>query len=208
MKINDIFANVASRKIVEHPFHLYVRDDKPVTLQGWIFSELVVAGVGEALQSTGLTWIWESTRTGPPIADSDENSTPEHRDRQVLAPGSVATLQEDLLEKNIHGFRRFVALYGGDAAVVTLTEDDDLRAEVDAFAAGKKSVIKCLVVQFGDVAADVIYFVPNERSVVDPLFHNFGIPPLEAVFSLRYKEMQGEDLETVIKYLSCAEHEH
>jgi hypothetical protein len=208
MSLFNFFNGSKNKTATEQPFRLYVREGKPVALQGWFFNEATIASLLSSLSSAGLTWIWESTRTGPPQIVERAEPSPEHRERQIFSPELLTLLQDDLLEKNIHGFRRFVALYGGSKKIELLTSDDDLRSEVERFTSGKDSLISVLVVQLGDVAADVIYFNINDNQTVAVLLTAFGIPPLAAIYHSNYKEMNGEELETVIGYLSCAEHDH
>jgi len=207
VKFFDVFAKRSHKNVRDEPFRLYVREDKPAALQGWIFTPTITATLGSSLFETGLTWIWESTRTGPPLV-ATEDDNPEHRSRQYLVPDSLPQLEGDLLELNLHGFRRFVALYGGSEAILSKGSDDDLRFEVESFAAGKSSVLSMIIVQLGDVAADVIYLNLTDTVIADRLLPKLGIPPIADVHRSPYKEMKGEELETVMGYFSCAEHDH
>jgi hypothetical protein len=208
MNLFDKLSGRSQKNTVDQSFRLYSRDDKPVALQGWFFAESVVSKIEVALAETGLAWIWESTRTGPPLSTDEEESQPEHRARQVLTDDLIPLIKADLVERNLHGFRRFVALYGGTKDLLSLIEDDDLKREVDAFATGKQSALSILIVQMGDVAADIIYFVQTENPFINTFLTNLGAPAVSEVPKLRYREMNGEELETVIGYLSCTEHDH
>lgn len=190
------------------PFLFYVRDGKPAAVQGWFFSDPVLSSIGKSLENSGLSWLWESTRTGPAIEGTDDTVNPEHRTRQLVSAELLPTLEKDLSEKNIHGFRRFVALYGGSEKIAQVESDDDLRREVEAFAAGESSILSVLVVQMGDVSADVIYFNMHDNLFIDTLLTDLGAPPLTDLRPLKYRDMKGEDLETVMTYLSCTEHDH
>ena len=136
MNIFQIFSKTTVEKPPEGATCLYVRTKQPSALQGWHFSAAAAAALPDSLSATGLTWIWESTRTGPPLQNVDDEINPEHRPRQLLNIDSAEVLKQDLLEKNLHGFRRFVALYGGTGDLKALESDDALREEVENFAAG------------------------------------------------------------------------
>jgi hypothetical protein len=208
MKLFDLFRSESRFKIGQQPARLYFRDDRPSALQGWFFSDRAVSRLWDALIATNLQWIWESTRTGPPVRITDDETNPEHRMRQLVTEHNIEELRYDLQEINLHGFKRFVALYGGGPELIKLTGDDELRAEVEAFAEGRKSVMATLIVQLGDVAADVIYFNTQSGAFLDVLLNTFNVPPISEIKRSKYREMNGEDLDTVVKYLSCAEHEH
>jgi hypothetical protein len=209
MNIMALFGRKSANTEISPSFTLYEREERPSALQGWLFSDDAVATIGLTLLSSGLSWVWESTRTGPPVVTVDEDLFPEHRPRQLLSKGVLSLLESDLLERNLHGFRRFVALYGGTGDLIDkFSNDDELRDEIEAFVQGKPSSVSTLLVQLGDVAADVIYFSRHNITFVDPLLEALGHPPLNDVFTTAYREMKGEDLETVIEYLSCAEHDH
>jgi hypothetical protein len=206
----SLFASIKGafvKKPVDDGFRLYVRDHKPAALRGWIFNERVASSLNDGLVESGLLWLFESTRTGPTI-ETAEPPAPEHRVRQPLTPASAAELSADLVERNIHGFRRFVALYGGSEELLCLTEDEALHEAVEAFCLGEDSSVKVLVIQFGDVAPDFIYFQPNKEPNLAAFFNALEIPSIAEVQKTDYQELNGEDLETAVKYLSCAEHDH
>jgi hypothetical protein len=188
-------------------FKFYARDNRPSAIQGPIFRVETAKVIVDVLREARLEWLFESTRTGQPVGNVD-NAMPEHRGRLRLTDETADVLGVDLVERNVHGFRRFVALYGGTESIVDLTEDEPLHEAVEAFAEGRPSPIRTLIIQFGDVASDVIYFAPTNTEIVDDMLPSLGIPTLSTLPKRNYREMKGEDLETAMTYLSCAEHDH
>ena len=203
----ELLAKAFGRSQVPAGFRYYVRDDRPSAIQGPIFTETVLSSLSEILFESGIYWLFESTRTGQPPGNVDE-APPEHRGRVVLSDETSKILLSDLTEKNVHGFKRFVALYGGTSDLFALTGDDQLYDAVTAFSEGRPSHIKVLLIQFGDVVPDVIYVRPGVDASLDRLLAAIDIPNLSTLTPSKYREFKGEDLETAMTYLSCAEHDH
>ncbi len=150
------------------------------------------------LLSVELSWYWESARSGPPEDSSQYTYLPEERSLTLLDMNNVKTFLDDLSERDIDGYARFIAIFGLDVdASPSSLGSAQFRSMVSNFLKHEEGPIRVVVIQIGDSPWEQVYVTHNPIESVRRLLECWEITSSAINRKRPYEQLNTAKLESV-----------
>ena len=181
----------------------YLRDQGPVCYETKILNlddKQALRSWASRLLSMDIGWYWESRRSRPMADDSQYHYLPEQRSLTLLTINNMEIFLDDLSERDIDGYARFVAIFGTDSdADLLASHGTQFGSALERFSEFEEAPIRVVVVQIGDSPCEYIFVPHNLIEQVRCLIENWGITPSAITKKRAYKYLYTAKLESLLE---------
>ena len=120
----------------------YIRENGPICYEAEVLPindrQALDRWVSELL-TVELTWYWESGRARPRANHSQYSYLPELRPPTLLDESRKELFLDDLSERDVDGYARFIAIFGVDKnSSVPISDITNLKSDLGKFLASEK----------------------------------------------------------------------
>jgi hypothetical protein len=176
---------------------LYTRTDGPICyrvdlLAGRDSGE--VTQVIEQLLNSNMSWYWQSSRSHPP-EPQESPRLPEKRDLTPLTRATANSFLEDLGERDLDEYMRFIALFGF-AEELSLVKEQ-LRPLLEDFCAHETGPLRVAIIQIGDSTRAYVFVWHEVTETLEKLLADWGISKKRVAKVRPYKDLRLASLESV-----------
>ncbi len=181
----------------------YVREQGPICYEKQVFAvddPQTAHELGLLLLASHLSWYWESVPSHDDPDYYESGSVPSERSLTELSLCNLSDLANDLIEFDLDGYGRFVALFGVDVSGFSV---DSFSESLRSFVLDEKGPIRIALIRIGDMAPQYI-FVPNQPTEsVRSLLEAMGIVRKIPLNIISYNKLRLASLESLYKIYLC-----
>jgi hypothetical protein len=160
------------RSPLSYSSRLFDRPSGPIAYSVPLFHQVVERHqFAQQLPTNSLSWYWESQRTADPSPESASLLLPEHRPITRVDSGTVPDLVADLIETNVDGYNRFLALFGTEDLLGPHEWPKAIRQLLD----GAPRPLVIAVVQLGDSADELVFVGQPPSKYASELLDEWGV---------------------------------
>lgn len=153
-----------------------------------------------------LTWYWESGRARPKVKHSQYSYLPEFRPPTILDISTKEIFLDDLSERDVDEYARFIVIFGVDSNSQTPISDvTHLKSALREFLTLERSQIRIIIIQIGDSPWENVFVPHRPAQPVKQVLRKWGIDESLIRRKRSYEELYNAKLELLAESIfACA----